>query len=101
MQWVIPVEDGLDKTLLDGDITWRVDGGVDITWQADTGDDKDPDMTWQVEEGEDIEPATDLNIIMHVRYDTSHKMSSQGVKSRLIQAPMWLNFSLWWPNPEN
>ena len=25
----------------------------------------------------------------------------QGVKLRLIQAPMWLNFSLWQPNPEN
>ena len=61
MQCVIAVGDGLDNTLLDGDITWRVEGGVDITWQADTGEDKDPDMTWQVEEGEDIEPATDLN----------------------------------------
>lgn len=71
----MPVEDGLDNTLLDGDIAWTVDGGVDITWQADTGDDKDPDMTWQVEEGEDIEPATDLNIVMHVRYDASHEMS--------------------------
>ena len=26
---------------------------------------------------------------------------SQGVKLRLIQAPMRLNFSLWRPNPEN
>ena len=27
--------------------------------------------------------------------------SRQGVKLRLIQAPMRLNFSLWRPNPEN
>ena len=26
---------------------------------------------------------------------------TQGVKLRLIQAPMRLNFSLWRPNPEN
>jgi len=42
---VIPVEDRLDSTLLDGDIACRVEGSVDITWQADAGDDKDPDMT--------------------------------------------------------
>lgn len=63
----IPVEDRLDSTLLDGDIACRVEGGVDITWQADTGDDKDADMTWQVEEGEDIEPATDLKITLNVK----------------------------------
>lgn len=63
----IPVEDWLDSTLLDGDIACRVEGSVDITWQADAGDDKDPDMTWQVEEGEDIEPATDLKITMHCK----------------------------------
>ena len=98
MQWVIPVEDGLDKTLLDGDITWRVDGGVDITWHADTGDDKDPDMTWQVEEGEDIEPATDLNIIMHVRYDTSHKMSSPVFRLKFIKLYTWCNFGMALPH---
>ena len=48
-----------------------------------------------------ISRARGTKISLLINYIKKIAVNNQGVKLRLIQAPMRLNFSLWRPNPES